>query len=50
MKITEFCMKPLADDLSIAGEHRSNQRIRAHASPPPLSESQSALQKVSIGG
>jgi hypothetical protein len=48
MQLTQFSMKPLADNLSITHDHRSNERVRAHSPTSALRQLKSPLQMRSI--
>jgi hypothetical protein len=43
MKPPKLSMKPLANHIPIANHDSSNQRIRAHPTPPTLGELKSTL-------
>ncbi len=44
MKLPQFGVPPLTDDLTIPHDNRTNQWIRAHPSPPALGKLQRPVQ------
>jgi hypothetical protein len=44
MQIAQLSVKPLADNLAVPDDHRSNERIRADSPAPALGKLKSPLQ------
>jgi hypothetical protein len=50
VEIAQLGVEALADDLTVADDHRADKGVGTHAPPPALGEGQRALQEVPIGG